>query len=220
MQTDRQRGVPMSRLRLAVPIVLVAAVGLLVVPISAAGGSTPGQKASACPVKALDKAKGTTEITFWHSTNRANEETLTKLTDQYNSSQSKVHVNLINQTTYKDTLTKYIAGLSTGDLPDIVMIEDTGLQKMIDTQTVLPAASCIKADGYDTSDILPRILSYYSVKKTLYPVPFNVSNPVLYYDKAAFRRAGLDPNKPPTTLDEVMADSQKLKDSGTTQSGF
>ena len=44
---------------------------------------------------------------------RANEETLQKLTDQFNSSQADVKVTLLNQTTYKDTLTKYVAGLST-----------------------------------------------------------------------------------------------------------
>ena len=41
-------------------------------------------------------------------------------------------------------------------------------------------------------------------------MPFNVSNPVLYYNKKAFQKAGLDPNKPPTTLDEVRAASQKI----------
>ena len=45
-------------------------------------------------------------------------------------------------------------------------------------------------------------------------MPFNVSNPILYYDKNAFRAAGLDPEKPPTTLDEVKADAQKIKDAG------
>jgi sn-glycerol 3-phosphate transport system substrate-binding protein len=58
------------------------------------------------------------------------------------------------------------------------------------------------------------VLSYYTVKGTLYPMPFNVSNPVFYYNKKAFTQAGLDPNRPPKTLDEVKADAQKLKSSG------
>ena len=48
----------------------------------------------------------------------------------------------------------------------------------------------------DISDILTRVVQYYSVGGVLYPVPFNVSNPVLYYNKVAFRKAGLDPAKP------------------------
>jgi sn-glycerol 3-phosphate transport system substrate-binding protein len=52
------------------------------------------------------------------------------------------------------------------------------------------------------------------VKGTLWPMPFNVSNPIFYYDKNAFRKAGLDPEKPPTTFDELRADAEKLRAAG------
>ncbi len=92
---------------------------------------------------------------------------------------------------------------------------------MIDTQAVLPAQACVDADKYDLSDNLKRVVDYYTVKGKLWPMPFNVSNPVLYYNKKAFQSAGLDPNNPPKTLDEVKAAAQKLKDSGTvSQAGF
>jgi sn-glycerol 3-phosphate transport system substrate-binding protein len=131
-----------------------------------------------------------------------------------------VHVTIVNQTTYADALTKYIAGLQTGDLPDIVMVEDTGLQQMIDTQSVLPAEACVKADKYDLSDHLKRVINYYTVDGTLWPMPFNVSNPVLLYNKLAFEKAGLDPDKPPATLDEVQTDAKALVDKGVTKAGF
>jgi sn-glycerol 3-phosphate transport system substrate-binding protein len=193
-------------------IVMVAATTL---PAGTASARTHTQGTNQkCPLSALDKAKKPVEITLWHGLTRANEETLVRITDQFNSSQSDVKVSLVNQTSYKDTLDKYVAGLSTGDLPDLVQIEDTGLQTMIDTQSVLPASACIKADKYDTSDYVKRVLDYYTVGKTLWPMPFNVSNPVFYYNKIAFQKAGLDPEKPPTTLDEVTAAAQKLVDSG------
>lgn len=204
-------------LALAIAMVLMAA---LVVP--AAGASAPAPGASAkCPLAALKTAPKPVGITFWHSMNRANEETLKRLTDAYNSSQSDVKVTLVNQTSYDDTLTKYVAGLSTGDLPDIAQIEDTGLQQMIDTQSVLPAEACVKADKYDLSGHVQRVLDYYTVNGTLWPMPFNVSNPVFFYNKTAFTKAGLDPNKPPATLLEVTAAAKKLKDSGAvSKAGF
>jgi sn-glycerol 3-phosphate transport system substrate-binding protein len=206
-------------------VAVLAAIGVsaaLVAPISAAQASVPAQGSSAkCPVAALKKATTPVDITFWHSMNRANEEALQALTDQFNSSQSDVKVTLVNQTSYKDTLTKYTAGLSTGDLPDLVQIEDTGLQQMIDTQSILPAAACVKADKYDTSDFVKRVTDYYTVQGTLWPMPFNVSNPIFYYDKNAFEKAGLDPDKPPSTLDEIKADAQKLVSSGaSSKAGF
>jgi sn-glycerol 3-phosphate transport system substrate-binding protein len=200
-----------------------AAAALAVVGLAAPGaGAVPAQASAKCPLGALKNAKDKpVEITYWHSAQRANEETLQRLTSRFNSSQNDVRVTLVNQTTYVDTLNKFRAGLSSGDLPDLVQIEDTGLQQMIDTQATLAAQACVKADKYDLSDHLKRVIDYYSVKGTLWPMPFNVSNPVLYYNKKAFQAAGLDPNQPPKTLDEVKAAAQKLKDSGAvSQAGF
>ena len=123
-------------------------------------------------------------------------------------------VNLVNQIDYQQTFTKYKAGLSSGDLPDIVQLQETEQQQMIDTQTVLPASTCAKADKYSFSDFLPRVISYFTVEGTQYAMPFNNSGPVLIYNKKAFTAAGLDPEKPPTTLDEVRAAAEKLKADG------
>ena len=196
----------------------IAAVAVLALGLAACGGSSSdgggGGGSATCPISALDAAKGPVKITFWHEMTRANEEALVRLTKQYNESQSKVQVTLVNQTGYKEALQKFRAGLSSGDLPNVVQIEDTATQQMIDTQAVLPAQACIDASKYDTSDFVERVLGYYTVDGTLYPMPFNVSNPILYYDKNGFRAAGLDPNKPPTTLDEVRADAKKLQGVG------
>ena len=212
--------------RIAVLMIVTVLVAALFVPAVSAGASErtsviaqgANQK---CPLSALKKASKPVEITFWHSMNRANDEALQKLTDEYNSSQSDVKVALVNQTTYDDTLTKYVAGLSTGDLPDLVQIEDTGLQQMIDTQSILPAQACVKADKYDLSGHVQRVVDYYTVDGTLWPMPFNVSNPVFYYNKKAFTQAGLDPNKPPATLAEITADAKKLQSAGAvSKAGF
>jgi sn-glycerol 3-phosphate transport system substrate-binding protein len=51
-------------------------------------------------------------------------------------------------------------------------------------------------------------------------MPWSVSNPVLFYDAAAFRRAGLDPAKPPQTFDEIRAYSQQIVDRGVAKHGI
>jgi sn-glycerol 3-phosphate transport system substrate-binding protein len=206
--------VSMHRKRLIGVLAGVLAAGSLALPIAPAQAAVRRATLPKCPLAALKKATKPVEITMWHSMTQANETTLQKLADQFNSSQSDVHVKLVNQTTYRDTLDKYVAGLSTGDLPDLVQIEDTGTQQMIDTQSVLPAAACVKADHYDLSDHIKRVIDYYTVNGTLWPMPFNVSNPIFLYNKKAFTKAGLDPNKSPSTFDEVKADAKKLKDSG------
>jgi sn-glycerol 3-phosphate transport system substrate-binding protein len=168
----------------------------------------------------LKAATKPVDVTFWHALTRANEEVLQRLTDQFNSSQSDVKVTLVNQIGYKENLEKYRAGLGGTDLPDVIQVEDTATQQMIDTQSILPAQSCIKADNYDTKDYVQRVLDRYTVNDVLWPMPFNVSNPVFFYDKNAFRAAGLDPEKPPTTLAEIKADAVKIKDLPDYEAGF
>jgi sn-glycerol 3-phosphate transport system substrate-binding protein len=177
-------------------------------------GAGPAAGADSCPLAALKKAKAPVEITVWHSMPEQNGKTLTALTDKFNASQTAVKVNLVNQVTYEDTFTKYKAGLSSGDLPDVVQLQGEDQQQMIDTRTVLPVSVCAKADKYSFADFLPRVIDFYTVQGTMYAMPFAVSGPVLYYDKNAFRKAGLDPEKPPLTLDEVRTASEKLKSSG------
>jgi len=191
-------------------VVATAGISAVVLSTTAAGAAT----SPSCPLAALNKASGTVEITFWHSMTRANEQTLQGLTDAFNSSQSKVKVNLVNQIDYVQTFTKYKAGLASGDLPDVVQLQETDQGQMIDTGTVLPASVCAKADKYSFSDFLPRVVSYFTVKGTQYAMPFNTSGPVLYYNKKAFSAAGLDPTKPPTNFDEVRAAAEKLKANG------
>jgi sn-glycerol 3-phosphate transport system substrate-binding protein len=184
---------------------LTAVVG---VPSASAANSTK------CPLNALKAAKKPVEITLWHSMNRGLGDTLTKLTDQFNASQSDVKVNLVNQIDYTTTFTKYKAGLASGDLPDIVQLQETDQQQMIDTGTVVPAGVCAKADNYSFSDFLPRVISYFTVQGKQYAMPFNTSGPVFFYNKKAFAAAGLDPNNPPTNLDDVRAAAEKLKANG------
>jgi len=197
----------------------IAATAVLALGLAACGGGSSsggggGGGSATCPTKALDSATGPVKITFWHEMTRANEEALVRLTKQFNDSQSKIQVTLVNQTGYKEALQKFRAGLSSGDLPNVVQIEDTATQQMIDTQAVLPAQACIDATKYDTSDYVKRVLDYYTVDGTQYPMPFNVSNPVFYYNKVAFTKAGLDPEKPPTTWDEIATDAAKIKAAG------
>lgn len=203
---------------------------VLAVALAACGGGSgtgSGQSggsnqdlAAQCPTAALTSAGKPVQITMWHSMTRANEDTLKKLTDEFNSSQGDVHVNLVNQTSYADTLTKFKASLGGGDLPDLMQIQDVDQQLVIDSQALLPTQACIDATHFDESAILQRIRDYYTVDGVQWAMPFSVSNPILYFNKSVFRQAGLDPDNPPKTLDELKAAAQKIVASGAVKYGM
>lgn len=197
--------------------------------VAACGGGDDDDSASGaeaelpdCPLDALDDAEAPVEITYWHGMQRESEATLIQLTDQFNSSQDRVEVNLVNNPEGQHE--KFLAGLETGDLPDVMQHQETFLQQMIDVQAIVPAQSCLEAAAssdaaagdmtIDTEDFLARALAYYQVDGVQWAMPFNVTNPVLIYNKAAFVQAGLDPDDPPATLEEYRADAQAIKDSG------
>ena len=183
-------------------------------------GGDEGVDPALCPVEALDAATSPVTVTFWHAMTAANEETLAELVQDYNDAQEAVRVEPVFSGNYDDTRDKYVTALRGGDLPDLVQLEETAVQLMIDSQSVVPAQACVEADGYDTGDFVPRVLAEFTVEDVLWPMPFNVSNPVLFYNRKAFEAAGLDPDAPPATLDEVMQASQTIVDQGAAEYGI
>lgn len=192
--------------------------GLLFGACSSSPSSSPSSPASSasssCNPSALSQSSSPVTINFWESAARANTQVLAALTKKFNSSQDKVHVNLVNQASYADTWQKYQAGLSNGELPDLVQLQDTDTQGAIDTTSFEPVQSCINGFAYKSGDILPRALAYWNVDKTQWAMPFAVSGPVLYYNKLAFQKAGLTADEPPSTLPELVADAKILKQRG------
>ncbi len=201
--------------RLAAAALFVTTVGGAA---ASAGIGTSGPAGAAslptCNLKALNSHKGPVNITFWESASEANLTVLQGITSSFNSSQTKVHVTLVTQAGYDDTWQKYLAGLSSGQLPDAVQLEDERTQAAIDTGSFLPVQSCMNAAKYSTSDYLPRPLAYWKVNGVQWALPFAVSAPILYYNQNAFTKAGLNPNTPPTTLPQMVADAKALKASG------
>jgi sn-glycerol 3-phosphate transport system substrate-binding protein len=172
-----------------------------------------------CPVDALDDASDTVTLMFWHGLNAESEAGLITLTDAYNASQDRVRVQLENQGNYRQTIDKYVQS-SQSSRPDLVMFPDYATQQTADSDSVIPIGACLEASGFDTSAFQPSTLTAYSSEGVQFGMPFNVSNPVLYYNKKVFEAAGLDPERPPRTLDEVRQFSQQIVDSGAASFGL
>ena len=200
----------------AAALFVTTASGAATASLATAGPATAAGAAGlpSCNLKALASHKGTVNITFWNSMVQANGTTLAAITSAFNSSQTKVHVTLVDQSSYDDTWQKYEAGLSNGQLPVAVQLQDQRTQEAIDTQSFLPVQSCMNAAKYSTSDYLARPLNYWKVDGVQWALPFAVSAPIVFYDQNAFTKAGLNPADPPLTLSQMLSDAKALKASG------
>ena len=172
-----------------------------------------------CPTDALDGADGPVEITFWHGMNDVLEDSLIALTDAYNTTQDRVRVTLQNQTGYNETIDQFTQS-SPSSRPVLVQFPEYTLQSFAQSDTLLPIDACIESSGYDTSQFIPRALEAYTWQGIQWAMPFNVSNPVLYYIKPKFEAAGLDPEQTPITLDELRETSQQIVDNGAAAFGW
>ena len=97
---------------------------------------------------------------------------LVDLIKKFNASQDKVKVVGNDQgVDYNETMRAFDRVVATPErLPNIVYLEDIQLGKMVDSNTVLPAQSCMEADDYDMREILPAVRAGFSVDDVLYPV--------------------------------------------------
>ncbi len=173
-----------------------------------------------CSTTSFAAATKPVRITYWHSQSQSNLTELQHITTEFNTSQSDVFVTLQDQGGADETLTKYKNVAGTSDAPDLLQLNETSLQTMIDSKAIIPAQACIDATKADLSDVLPRVHDYYTVAGATWAMPFNVSQPVLLFNKTAFRNAGLDPEKPPTDFATLSQIAAVLKSKGGVKFGF
>ncbi|HET6312288.1 MAG TPA: ABC transporter substrate-binding protein [Chloroflexia bacterium] len=173
--------------------------------------ATTAPAPTATPYPTVPAAAGATKITFWFGLTGFNGGVTQEVVNRFNTSQTKYYVEAIQQPNYDDTINKLSTSFAGGALPNVVQIYDIGTQRMIDSKRIVPVQDFLDKENSDiAADLEPAVASYYTVNGKLYSMPFNSSAPVMYYDKNAFREVGLDPEKPPTTYDELFAAAQKL----------
>ena len=165
-----------------------------------------------------------TEIQWWHAMTGANNDVVNKLAADFNASQSEYKVVATYKGSYADTLNAGIAAFRAGQAPHILQVFEVGTGTMMSAKgAIKPVYEMMKEAGekFDPNAYLPAITGYYSTAKgDMLSFPFNSSSMVMWYNKDAFKKAGLDPAKPPKTWPEVFEDAKKLKAAGYDKCGF
>ena len=188
--------------------------------VEAGGDGDDGGEAALpeCPLEALDEADGPVEVTLWYGgIGGETKATMESMVANFNESQDQVRVTASDQgASYAEVFRKFESAASAdpGQLPDVVLLESTQLQVLADGGLILPAEACMEASDYSITDIEPAVRSAWSVDGVLSPGYANVNTPVLYYNKAHWARAGLHPEDPPETLDELQEQAQAIKEAG------
>jgi len=161
-------------------------------------------------------AHAAVEIQWWHAMEGALNEKVNDIANKFNASQSDYKVVPVNKGNYDETMAAGIAAFRAGSPPAILQVFEVGTATMMSAKGAIKPVSAVMKDAgekFDQSAYIPAVAGYYtSSKGEMLSFPFNSSTTVFYYNKDAFKKAGLD--QPPKTWPEVMQYSAKLKASG------
>jgi sn-glycerol 3-phosphate transport system substrate-binding protein len=171
--------------------------------------------AALAAVPAIGRAADKIKIVWWHAMTAALGEQLNHQVDAFNQSQDAVEVTAIYKGGYSDVLTATIAAFRAGQAPHLAQIFEVGTGSMLAAgKATKQVWELIKETGVaiDPKAYIPAVRGYYSLADgRMASMPFNSSTSVMWYSKDAFRKAGLDPDKPPATWEEVVKSAQAIK---------
>ena len=159
-----------------------------------------------------------TEIIWWHSMGGALGEWVGDVAKEFNNRQKDYKVTAVFKGTYDESMTAAIAAFRAGNAPHVLQVFEVGTATMMASKAAIkPVAVLMKEAGekFDPSVFVQAVSGYYTAPNgQMMSMPFNSSTTVLHYNKDAFKAAGMDPEKPPTTWPEVARASATLKAAG------
>jgi sn-glycerol 3-phosphate transport system substrate-binding protein len=166
---------------------------------------------SACGPSSQADSKGPVNITFWEGTGGQLGQVLLKMVNNFNSSQSAVHVTPVFQQSYDVTGQKLQAAEISGDVPDVVQLNTRIWPAFAQSGALLPLDSYIQSDqSFNINDFEKGLMVDTALNGKQYTLPFNRSTPILYYNKDIIKQLpGVNVNNPAPTWNDLEQDAQE-----------
>lgn len=159
--------------------------------------------------------KGKTEVDFWYSGGKTAVKVVQDIVDDYNKSQDTYFVKTVTQADYSETYEKLQAAIAGNVAPDVVLLESDSARGLSDKNLVIDLSEKMKKDNDFNED--DYVSTFFEQGKDdndkIFGIPAYGTTQVLYYNKNAFNKAGIDPNNIKTWQDLAQAAS-KIKNDG------
>lgn len=184
---------------------------------------------SSCGKGEKENSSGKVEITFWHGMMASSVPALNDLIKKFEELHPHIKVNAQTIPNGDAGIQKIMTSLQSKTTPDVSWIYADYMEDLVLSDAIYPMEEFINGENgiskEDLEDIYQSLRTYASWKGTLYSLPMEATNLALIYNKDMFKAAGLDPEKPPKTWDELYEFSKKLtldknKDGNFEQVGF
>jgi sn-glycerol 3-phosphate transport system substrate-binding protein len=163
---------------------------------------------------AVGPARAETQLTFYYPI--AVGGPLTKVIDgyarQFEQENPGIKVNPIYAGNYDDTRIKALAALKAGQSAPLSVLYSIDLYELIEQDAIVAwdDVAMTPEDKAWLKAFYPALMMNGTYKGKVYGIPFQRSTIVLYWNKEAFKEAGLDPDRPPANWTEMTQMASKL----------
>jgi multiple sugar transport system substrate-binding protein len=190
-----------------------AAVGAVALLAAACGGSS-GSTSSQSPKTFGVNATGT--VHFW--ARQATDGPAKALVAGFNATHKNLKV-VLHLTPPNDDTSQLATAIRAGSVPDVVGLNDIDVPTFSHENALMNITKYVNALPYKSS-LSPGHLQLAEIKGQYYGLPYLADLSVLWYNKTLFKKAGLNPNDPPSSYAQIVSDAQKINALGHGISGF
>lgn len=151
------------------------------------------------------------KITFWHYWDGANLLAIETLIKQYEQTHPGVTIEAVF-IPGAELLTKLQTAIIAGETPTMAIADLVAMPLLIKTGALLPLDDYIAEAGIDLADYFEGPLVYGLYEGKRYSLPVSANTLALFWNKDLFKKAGLDPDRPPQTWEELVEFGRIIKE--------
>ncbi|MDP8215372.1 MAG: ABC transporter substrate-binding protein [Candidatus Euphemobacter frigidus] len=147
---------------------------------------------------------------FWHAMGGPLGEVLNSMIDEFNAAHPNWFIKSESMGSYNALKQKILASIVARNQPDLAQAYEAWISTLLGGDALVDLGKLDQNFQSELDDFFPVFIKDSIYNGKLMSLPFNKSVPVIYYNKDLFRRAGLDPEKPPRTWDEFRETCHRL----------
>ena len=181
---------------------------------SPGSSAPPGQEASVSGGGGAEGYDGpAVELAFWNGLTGGDGPIMRKMINQFNAEHANIKVSM-TAIAWAEYFQKLPAAVSNGKAPEIGLMHNDDLATNAARQVISPLDDVATALKLSEADFVPIAWNGGLYQEKRYGIPLDVHPAGLFYNKTVLEKVGADPEKPPTTGDELMAILEQCKSKG------
>jgi len=156
-------------------------------------------------------AAAETELTMYYpiAVGGALTEVVDGIVADFEAANPDIKVNAVYSGNYDDTRVRALSALNSGEPAQLAVMFSIDAYDLIEQDLILPFDD-LTTDAAWLDSFYPALMANGKIEGKTWGIPFQRSTIVAYYNKDLFRAAGLDPEAPPTTWDEIISMGKAL----------